>query len=160
MHVRMPYVLIKELTYLLTYIVVVGLKVILYRNFAPHSTASGVNEPAWTRWIDELGDNGVIARKFRRHTRRPNFITCKVFDWSSMIARFCRAVVLQGTPIRKIPDREKLINTLFKYWVSYRQLTFINETSDSLVNWKLGEVWFVICEYSMRNCMFTVKIEL
>ena len=49
-----------------------------------------------------------------------------------------------------------ILNTLFKYWVSYRQLTFITEMFESLV--KNCKVCFVIREYSVHNCMFTWKL--
>ena len=46
-------------------------------------------------------------------------------------------------------------NSLFKYRVSYRHLTFVIETFELLI--KAG---LVIHTYSMCNCMFTLKSEL
>jgi len=44
-------------------------------------------------------------------------------------------------------------NSLFKYRVSYRHLTFMTETAELLMkSWK---IWFVICAYPMCNCTFT-----
>jgi len=38
-----------------------------------------------------------------------------------------------------------ILNTLFKYWMSYRQLTFITETSELMM--KCCAVWFVLHTY-------------
>jgi len=50
-------------------------------------------------------------------------------------------------------------NTLLKYWMGYRQLTFITKMSEPLL--KSCAVGFAFhLHFSMDNCMFTWKIEL
>jgi len=52
-----------------------------------------------------------------------------------------------------------IVNTLFKYWVSYGYLIFIIKTFELLMK-SLCKIWFIIGEYSTCNCMFTWKSEL
>jgi len=50
------------------------------------------------------------------------------------------------------------MNTPLKYWVGYRQLTWFTTETFELLLKKLCKVWFVIREYSMRNCMLIQKL--
>ena len=49
-------------------------------------------------------------------------------------------------------------NSLFKYRVSYRHLTFMTETFELMM--KSCKNWLVIHAYSMCNCVFIRKSEL
>jgi len=53
-----------------------------------------------------------------------------------------------------------IVNTLFKYRVSYRHLTVMIETFELLMKSCEKTLIFFVGEFSMCNCMFTSKSEL